>query len=512
MLSGIGALAQASTPQAVEVHAHGSLERREKKPSKPSMPSLMEDEDKADDKAEKEGSLGARQLIRSEHVHARDGPSTQAGVDESPAGMADAIQGTMKSGVELGACKNFAKVGLQDAAINCPPPLKMVGCNCMDKEGEQTGGCGTKFNPEETCNAFTRAGANVSAIVRCCLMDRAMNFSIRTSTVASGPADGNGVNAQCHAGESLLGCTCLPGDAPNFGCKHNLIVGYEQQAWMVHGLAADTNTICTATNLGGHDAGVKSQALCAIIPNSSSWEMVKNNEHTVDVSTNLSCSRPELTMVSCSCGSSAGQCAGGKVINNKCECSGHRCYATARCAYMPPPPRPCQWGVWGEWSDCSVSCGDGNGTRSRVREIGVLATFGGPNCTGAFENLAHCSGSASSAECNQLRLPPPKKGGYGIIIILFFCMCCCCCGGGAITFTYVQNRNEPAEDKMGEYGGEGEYGEGEGEGGGGGYGYGEGAGGPPPPPMDFSGEAAGGPPMVVPDAGAPPAAPPPGAM
>lgn len=289
-------------------------------------------------------------------------------------------------------------------------------------------------------------------------MDWASNFSIVTSE-KSGAEDGNGVEAKCADTHTLLGCACLPADAPNNGCKHTQI----------------QDEACLATNMKEHKAGVKAQALCAILPNSSNWESVTTGDHVVDKSTNLACSKPfpELQMISCSCGSSEGQCNGGKTMANKCECFGKRCFATGRCANIPTPPRDCIWMNWGEWSDCTVTCG--KGTQSRVREIAMLATDGGVACDGPTFMNASCLGDASKSECNNTKAADvvvPSGGSFTLLIILFAVIVLTICGGGVINHQYQKMQNAALESAAGAMGWNGQdYGgggyEGEGYGGGG---------------------------------------------
>jgi len=323
------------------------------------------------------GSFTQEHLIRSEEASIRSILSELPGTDR--------LLSAMDGGVALGACKNFKKTATQMSSVSCPDPLRMVGCTCKDKDGEKTGGCGTKFAAGETCSAFTKMDGNITAYARCCHMDWASKFSVKTSE-KSGAEDGKGAKISCDKGETLLGCACLPADAPNVGCKHN-------QVKETSGVAS-----CLATNLKGHEAGVMSQALCAVIPDSSSWETVALTVQAVDTPTNLSCSDKKLQMISCSCGSGVGQCNGGKVVGGKCECTGARCFASARCADIPIPAQNCLWAVWGEWSDCSVSCG--KGSRSRVRVHAMLATNGGRACVGVSNTNITCDGQASKHECS----------------------------------------------------------------------------------------------------------------
>merc|ERR1740130_2378534 len=117
-------------------------------------------------------------------------------------------------------------------------------------------------------------------------------------------------------------------------------------------------------------------------------------------------------MLSCSCGGALMRCIGGKVIDNKCECGNAQstCGASASCAKLNPPALDCVWRDWGQWSDCSVSCGN-NGTLSRVREIAVLAEHGGENCIGKSAVKRHCNGTGTAQECTppKIRLKPVVK-------------------------------------------------------------------------------------------------------
>lgn len=355
-----------------------------------SLPSLAED-------------ANIRHIIRSDAVLEPDlepglkpGPSFfgKPHPTLSPGDMEDqvtkATESAVAAGVAVGACKNFRKIGMQDVVVVCPKPLKMVGCSCRDKEGEKTGACATKFSGQavDSCNAFTKPGHNVTAYIRCCHMDWADRFTARLSHQASNATDGAESKVECEEGESLLGCACVPEDAPNNGCKDNVI---QEKG-------------CLATNLENHTAGVRAQALCGVLPNSSDWETVVLDEEEVENhATDMPCTKPfpELQMLSCSCGSSTGKCSGGKVINNRCECFGENCFASARCANIPVPPRDCIWNHWGEWSDCSTSCGAG--WQTRIREIAMLARDGGAECTGSINETVKCVGDSTYRECEFKR-------------------------------------------------------------------------------------------------------------
>ena len=48
----------------------------------------------------------------------------------------------------------------------------------------------------------------------------------------------------------------------------------------------------------------------------------------------------------------------------------------------------CEWSDFGEWSNCSVDCG--NGEQERTRKIEKAAAFGGNNCTGLGKETRAC--------------------------------------------------------------------------------------------------------------------------
>jgi len=371
---------------------------------------------------------GKKTLIRSGN---KDSMDIDDDADEDPSSPPVQEIFSAPAGVVPGACANFRKTGVHEVIVSCPKDLKMVGCSCRDKVGENSGACGTKFSPLETCSAFTMASRSITAYVRCCHLNSVTGFSIQTSRVTEG-GDGKSVEQGCPSGKTLLGCACLPADAPNNGCKHTQV---------------KENT-CMATNFKDHAKGVKAQALCADLPGTAStWETVSSPTFVMDSSTNLSCSSPDIAdlhMISCSCGSDTGQCNGGKVLGNRCECSGKRCFASARCAKIHIPGMDCHWNHWGEWSDCSKSCGEG--TRSRVREIAMIAMNGGSNCDGSAQMTSTCEGDGTVRECHTHRTGRSQllEDNKWKIIILSGIGFAACLIGGALGGKYYLDKSRKA--------------------------------------------------------------------
>lgn len=304
----------------------------------------------------------------------------------------------MASGdVAYGACRNFEEEYDTTSSAVCPYPLQIVGCSCEDKLADGPGGCGTHFDLlQMRCFAYTKAGYTIKAIARCCYMDWAKNWTHRTGTLSDG-TKGAFSGVSCDTGQAAQGTRNMNLKAIGCACRPKLKNGEAARKNGCQLVEMDGANSCMATNAEDHNAGVEAEILCAEVPGSFTWEIVTS--HVQRTGTNLSCSSPYLHMVSCSCGSLFGQCSGGKVVNNKCVCNGLDCNATARCGNIPIPPSDCQWNNWGEWTDCSVSCG--SGTQARVRTKGALATHGGVDCTGDTNMTKACKSDGNSKECGN---------------------------------------------------------------------------------------------------------------
>ena len=78
-------------------------------------------------------------------------------------------------------------------------------------------------------------------------------------------------------------------------------------------------------------------------------------------------------------------------------------------------PVNCQWGSYGDWSSCSVSCGGGE--KSRTRPVVTPASNGGQDCEGESTEYEACNTGACPVNC--------QWGSYGD-----WSSCSVSCGGG----------------------------------------------------------------------------------
>ena len=60
-------------------------------------------------------------------------------------------------------------------------------------------------------------------------------------------------------------------------------------------------------------------------------------------------------------------------------------------------PVNCQWGSYGDWSSCSVSCGGGE--KSRTRPVATAASNGGQDCEGDATESKACNTGGCPVNC-----------------------------------------------------------------------------------------------------------------
>ena len=65
----------------------------------------------------------------------------------------------------------------------------------------------------------------------------------------------------------------------------------------------------------------------------------------------------------------------------------------------------CKWGSYGNWTECSKSCGGGNQTR--LRDIEQKAQNGGAKCSGESKDSRACSVHACPGEKETLFVIEP---------------------------------------------------------------------------------------------------------
>lgn len=87
--------------------------------------------------------------------------------------------------------------------------------------------------------------------------------------------------------------------------------------------------------------------------------------------------------------------------NGGAECSGEA-IETKTCS-EPACPVDCEWGDFGDWTECNASCGEG--IQRRRREVKKRSSSGGRPCTGS---------NVESRKCNS-------KPCSGMLIILVHC-------------------------------------------------------------------------------------------
>ena len=132
------------------------------------------------------------------------------------------------------------------------------------------------------------------------------------------------------------------------------------------------------------------------------------------------------------------ECGGGTQIrtrsvlqeakNNGKTCKGHP--TQTRECNLTPCSVDCQWGEYGEWSECSKDCG--GGTQTRSRPIVQEAKNNGKNCKGLPTQTKECNSNPCPIDC--------QWGEYGE-----WSKCSKNCGGG----TQIRSRPIYREAKFG---------------------------------------------------------------
>ncbi|CAE7184315.1 unnamed protein product, partial [Symbiodinium pilosum] len=64
---------------------------------------------------------------------------------------------------------------------------------------------------------------------------------------------------------------------------------------------------------------------------------------------------------------------------------------------LPTCPVDCEWVDWLDWSVCTVSCGEGQSSRTRMVKTEKL--YGGKDCTGETEEKRDCENAECPVDC-----------------------------------------------------------------------------------------------------------------
>ena len=60
-------------------------------------------------------------------------------------------------------------------------------------------------------------------------------------------------------------------------------------------------------------------------------------------------------------------------------------------------PVDCQWEKWSAWESCSATCG--GGVKIRIRDVEIQPKCGGTNCPGSFTEIMSCNTQCCPAHC-----------------------------------------------------------------------------------------------------------------
>eukprot|EP00929_Paragymnodinium_shiwhaense_P049346 TRINITY_DN24896_c0_g1_i1.p1 TRINITY_DN24896_c0_g1~~TRINITY_DN24896_c0_g1_i1.p1 ORF type:complete len:2226 (+),score=381.55 TRINITY_DN24896_c0_g1_i1:132-6809(+) len=226
-------------------------------------------------------------------------------------------------------------------------------------------------------------------------------WELLASPAASEASEGAEAVASCPAGYKLTGCSCFSFDG---SCAGTRMVGED----------------CVAVNKRG-GLGVHAQAVCGALAEDISWTAANSSLlHNDSAPDQVAVACPEgSTLVSCSCFSSDGACAGSKASGRLCEAdlqdganSSMQVSAHARCAVLAQSDAA-------GWQDLhSRVSGTANGANVSVscppglRLMGCTCSAPGGSCAGAWTQGGACfaynkaggSGVTARARCGKLAM------------------------------------------------------------------------------------------------------------
>eukprot|EP00928_Gymnodinium_smaydae_P039824 TRINITY_DN27124_c0_g2_i1.p1 TRINITY_DN27124_c0_g2~~TRINITY_DN27124_c0_g2_i1.p1 ORF type:complete len:4551 (-),score=367.55 TRINITY_DN27124_c0_g2_i1:202-13791(-) len=241
------------------------------------------------------------------------------------------------------------KIDLGVEIARCPAGYTRASCNCVDTAGS----CAGISLKNGVCTAYNkRGGSGVWARARCIRFPAGATWSTARMLGSRGVAV---VRVACEKGFQMVSCDCFN----------------------EHGSCAAANingSFCVAHGIPGEvKDGLVAEAHCAKIPAASRWqtEVATTPSAALSESTSVVSCPKDLTLLSCSCWSEDGSCAGGKALENSCiavnRVGGTGVRALARCAEL----RQDQW-CWafdGLKSRCDAVPAPAQFTPSPVKDL-----------------------------------------------------------------------------------------------------------------------------------------------